>query len=62
MRANDSKATKTRRGSRPPIASKVVFLTGAGASVPLGLPDTKGFLETFFHRDARELQAKSPDP
>ena len=61
MRANDSKATKTRRGSRPPIASKVVFLTGAGASVPLGLPDTKGFLETFFQREARELQAKSPD-
>jgi hypothetical protein len=61
MRANGSKATKTRRGTRPPLTSKVVFLTGAGASVPLGLPDTKHFLEDFFQRDARELSARSPE-
>lgn len=27
--------------------SKIVFLTGAGASVPLGFPTTAGFLERF---------------
>jgi hypothetical protein len=46
--------------TRQPLASKVVFLTGAGASVPLGLPDTKRFLDDFFGVDTRELSAKSP--
>lgn len=46
---------------RAVLTSKVVFLTGAGASVPLGLPDTKRFLDDFFRVDCRDLAAGNPD-
>lgn len=42
-------------------AAKIVFLTGAGASVALGLPDTKQFLDSFFIEEEPRLAAADAD-
>jgi hypothetical protein len=46
----------------PPALSHtpIVFLTGAGASVPLGLPATKGFLSTFRDQVTNTWSQDSP--
>lgn len=41
--------------------SRIVFLTGAGASVPLGLPTTSGFLEHFIESALPKRLAGAPE-
>jgi len=41
--------------------SPIVFLTGAGASVPLGLPATAGFLARFVEAMPRRLAGATPE-
>jgi hypothetical protein len=41
--------------------SRLVFLTGAGASVPLGLPTTSGFLEHFVESALPKRLADAPE-
>jgi SIR2-like domain len=47
--------------ARLPVAPKILFLTGAGASVPLGLSDTKQFMDEFFQIEAPQLRASNPE-